>query len=262
MHGVTVAPATVHRILVRRGLNRLRDLDPPTGEDLREVVRYEHECPGDMLHVDVKKLGRIPAGGGWRMHGHGTDAARASKRTGPDTGKVGYTYLHTAIDDHSRLAYTEALDDERAVTASAFWHRAVAFFAAHDITPIRRVLTDNGSCYRSRDWAAALAETGTKHKRTRPYTPRTNGKVERFNGTLAREWAYVRAYTSEHERRAALADFLNYYNHERPHSALGGRPPISRTSGSDYRVVFERRSEPLDAVPQQLAFEDLVEPTS
>jgi transposase InsO family protein len=112
------------------------------------------------------------------------DQARASKRTGPGTGKVGYTYLHTAIDDHSRLAYTEALDDERAVTAAAFWHRAVAFFAAHDITPFRRVPTDNGSCYRSHAWRDALAVTGTKHKRTRPYTPRTNGKVERFNGTL------------------------------------------------------------------------------
>ncbi|GGS10081.1 hypothetical protein GCM10010252_56500 [Streptomyces aureoverticillatus] len=115
LHGVTIAPATVHRILVRRGLNRLRDLDPPSGEQLREVIRYEHEHVGDLVHVDVKKLGRIPTGGGWRMHGVGTDAARASKRTGPGTGKVGYTYLHSALDDHSRLAYTEALDDEKAV---------------------------------------------------------------------------------------------------------------------------------------------------
>ncbi len=186
-----MAPATVHRVLVRRGLSRLRDLDPPTGGQLREVVRYEHDHVGDLVHVDVKKLGRIPAGGGWRMHDRGTEAARASKRTGPGTGKVGYTYLHTVIDDHPRLAYTEALDDETAVTAAAFWHRSVAFFAAHDITPIRRILTHNGSRYRSHAWAAALVVTGTKHKRTRPYTPRTNGKVERFNGTLAREWAYV-----------------------------------------------------------------------
>ena len=262
LYGITVAPATVHRVLVRRGLSRLRDLDPPTGEQLREVVRYEHDRVGDLVHVDVKKLGGIPTGGGWRMHDRGTEAARAAKRTGPGTGKVGYTYLHTAIDDHSRLAYTEALDDEKAVTAAAFWHRSVAFFAAHDITPIRRVLTDNGSCYRSRAWAAALVVTGTKHKRTKPYTPRTNGKVERFNGTLAREWAYVRAYTSEQECRAALANFLNYYNHERPHSALGGRPPISRTSGSDYRIVFDQPPKPLDTIPQQLTFEDAVEPTS
>lgn len=258
LHGVTVAPATVHRILVRRGLNRLRDLDPPTGEQLREVIRYEHDRVGDMVHVDIKKLGRIPEGGGWRMHGVGTDAARASKRAGPGTGKVGYTYLHSALDDHSRLAYTEALEDEKAATAVAFWHRAVAFFAAHDIGPIRRVLTDNGSCYRSHAWRVAVAATGTKHKRTRPYTPRTNGKVERYNGTLAREWAYVRDYTSEQERRAALADFLNYYNHERPHAALGGKPPISRTSGSDYRVTFDQPPEPLATLPQQLTFEDFV----
>ncbi|MER7475295.1 IS481 family transposase [Micromonospora sp. NPDC000018] len=258
LHGVTVAPATVHRILVRRGLNRLRDLDPPTGEQLREVIRYEHERAGDLVHVDVKKLGRIPEGGGWRMHGVGTDAARASKRTGPGTGKVGYTYLHSALDDHSRLAYTEALDDEKAVTAVAFWHRAVAFFAAHGITPIRRCPTDNGSCYRSTTWANALSATGTKHKRTRPYTPRTNGKVERYNGTLAREWAYVRNYSSEHERRVALAEFVNYYNHDRPHAALGGRPPISRTAGSDYRLVFDQPPEPLIDIPQQLTFEDVV----
>ncbi|MFK0026216.1 IS481 family transposase [Streptomyces sp. NPDC090798] len=257
LHGITVAPATVHRILVRRGLNRLRDLDAPTGEQLREIIRYEHEHPGDLIHVDIKKLGRIPVGGGWRMHGLGTDAARASKRTGPGTGKVRYTYLHTAIDDHSRLAYTEALEDERGVTAAAFWHRAVAFFAAHDIAPIR-VLTDNGACYRSQTWAAALAATSTKHKRTRPYTPRMNGKVERFNGTLSREWAYVRDYASEHERRVALADFLNYYNHERPHFALGGRPPISRTTGSEYRVSFDQPPEPINIFPDQLTFEDFV----
>lgn len=262
LHGITLAPATVHRILVRRGLNRLRDLDPPTGENLRQVIRYEHEKPGDLVHVDIKKLGRIPDGGGWRMHGVGTDAARASKRTGPGTGKVGYTYLHSALDDHSRLAYTEALEDERAITAAAFWHRAVAFFAKHGIAPIRRALTDNGACYRSQLWAEALTATGTTHKRTRPYTPKTNGKVERFNGTLAREWAYVRDYTSEQNRRAPRADFLNHYNHERPHSALGGRPPVSRTAGSDYRVTADQPPEPLATFPRQLTFEDAVEPTS
>ncbi|MGW4474470.1 integrase core domain-containing protein [Nonomuraea sp. NPDC004354] len=124
------------------------------------------------------------------------------------------------------------------------------------------MLTDNGSCHRSRTWADALSKAGTKHKRTRPYTPRTNGKVERHNGTLARGWAHVSDYTSEHERRVALANFLNYYNHERPHAALDGKPPISRTIGSDYRVVFDQPPEPLDTVPQQLTFEDIVEPTS
>ncbi|SEB31037.1 Integrase core domain-containing protein [Streptomyces melanosporofaciens] len=248
----------MHRILVRRGLNRLRDLDPPTGEPMREVIRYEHDRVGDLVHVDIKKLGRIPTGGGWRLHGIGTDEARGPERTGQGTGKVGHTYLHSALDDHSRLAYTEALDDEKAVSAVAFWHRAAAFLAAHGITPIRRCLADNGACYRSGTWADALAATGTKHKRTRPYTPRTNGKVERYQGTLAREWAYVRGYASEHERRAALADFLNYYNHERPHASLGGQPPISRTIGSDYRVTFDEPPQPLDTAPQQLAFEDLV----
>ncbi|MFJ5780352.1 IS481 family transposase [Streptomyces sp. NPDC093094] len=255
LHGVTLAPATVHRILVRRGLNRRRDLDPPTGEQLREVIRYEHDRVGDLVHVDIKKLGRIPTGG-WRMHGVGTESARASKRTGPGTGKVGYTYLHSALDDHSRLAYTEALDDEKAATAVAFWNRAVSFFAAHGITRIRRCLTDNGACYRSTTWADALAATGTKHKRTRPYTPRTNGKVKRCNGTLTREWAYVRDCTTEHERRVALAEFVNYYNYERPHAALGCRPPISRTVGSDYRIVFDQPPEPLADIPQQLTFED------
>ena len=257
LHSVTLAPATVDRILVRRGPNRLRDLDPPTGEQLREVIRYEHDRVGDLVHVDIKKLGRIPTGGGWRMHGVGTESARASKRTGPGTGKVGYTYLHSALDDHSRLAYTEALEDEKAVTAVAFWHRAVAFFAAHGITPIRRCLTDNSACYQSTTWADALAASGTKHKRTRPYTPRTNGKVERYNGTLTREWAYARDYTTERERRVALAEFVNYHNHERPHAALGGRLPISRTSGSDYRIVFDQPPEPLADIPQQLTFEDL-----
>jgi transposase InsO family protein len=183
LHGITLAPATVHRILVRRGLSRLRDLDAPTGAELRQVVRYEHHAVGDLVHVDVKKLGRIPDGGGWRMHGRGSDAARVSKRTGQGTGRVGYLYLHTALDDYSRLAYTEALDDERGTTAAGFWLRSAAFFAEHGVHSIRRVLTDNGSCYRSRAWAVALATTSTKHKRTRPYTPRTNGKVERFNGT-------------------------------------------------------------------------------
>lgn len=256
LHGVTLAPATVHRILVRRGLGRLRDLDPPTGEQLREVIRYEHDRVGDLVHVDIKKLGRIPTGGGWRMHGVATESARASKRTGPGTGKVGYTYLHSALDDHSRLACTEALDDEKAVTAVAFWNRAVSFFAAHGITRIRRCLTGNGACYRSTTWADALAATGTKHKRTSPYTPRTNGKVERCNGTLTREWAYVRDYTTEHERRVALVEFVNYYNDERPHAALGGRPPISRTAGSDYQIVFDQPPEPLADIPQQLTFED------
>lgn len=258
LHGVTVSPATVHRILQRRGLSRLADIDPPTGEQLRKVVRYEHSAPGAMIHIDVKKLGRIPSGGGWRAHGRGTDAARASKRAGPGTGRVGYTYLHTAIDDFSRLAYTEALEDEKGLTAAGFWRRAAVFFAEHGIAEIRRCLTDNGACYRSRAWAQALADTGTTHKRTRPYTPKTNGKVERFNGTLAREWAYVREYDSETERRAALTSFLNYYNYERPHSALSQRPPASRVPIATYRLTAKGiETPPGTAQPVQLSFDDL-----
>ena len=163
--------------------------------------------------------------------------------------------MHTALDDHSRLAYTEALEDEKGPTAAAFWLRAAAFFAEHGTKPIQRVLTDNGPCYRSRAWAAALATSGTTHKRTRPYTPRTNGKVERFNGTLAREWAYVREYTSEAERLAALTDFLNHYNHERPHAALRGQPPISRTQGSTYRITAGQAPDPTNLFPVQLTLD-------
>lgn len=264
-HAITVAPATVHRILVRRGLNRLADIDPPTGTQLRKVVRYEHTEPGSLVHIDVKKLGRIPAGGGWRAHGRGSPNALASRRTGPGTGRVGYTYLHTALDDHSRLAYTEALDDEKAVTAAEWWLRAVGFFTEHGIARIHRVLTDNGSCYRSHRWASALECTGTVHKRTRPYTPRTNGKVERFNGTLAREWAYIRDYDSEQARRAALVDFLNHYNHDRPHAGIGHKPPISRVPLCTYRLTDIAAAAPafLPLEPEQLVFEiDIVEPTS
>ena len=256
-HAITVAPATIHRILVRRGISRLRDIDPPTGEQLREVVRFEHDAPGSMIHVDVKKLGRIPAGGGWRIHGRGTDAHRASKRIGPRTGRVGYTYLHSAVDDHSRLAYTEALDDEKGNTAADFWRRAARFFAEHGITTIRRALTDNGACYRSRAWAAAVGETGTEHRRTRPYTPRTNGKVERFNGTLAREWAYIREYSSEEQRRQALTDFLNHYNHDRPHASLGHKPPASRVPLATYRLTAGGITMPTLHRPRQLSFDGM-----
>ncbi len=257
-HNVILAPATVHRILVRRGISRLRDLDPPTGEQLRAVLRFEHDQPGSLIHVDVKKLGRIPSGGGWWAHGRGTDGHRASKRRGQGTGAVGYTYLHSALDDHSRLAYTEPLENEKGVTAADFWLRAVAFMAEHGVTP-RRVLTDNGACYRSRAWARALDDTGVAHKRTRPYRPQTNGKIERFNGTLSREWGYVCEYASEQERRAALIDFLNFYNHERPHSALGQLPPSSRVPVRSYRLTSTGISIPeMPDRPQQLTFDDLI----
>jgi transposase InsO family protein len=209
-------PSTVHRVLSRYGMARLTWLDRPTGRIIR---RYEHSAPGDLVHLDVKKLGRIPDGGGWHVHGR---TARRGRKRG-----WGYSYLHTAVDDHSRLAYSELLTDERQETAAAFWSRAHAYFARCGIT-VRRVLTDNGSCYRSRVFAAALGDIA--HKRTRPYRPATNGKVERFHRTLLEEWAYAHSYATNSEREAAYPGWLHCYNHHRGHTALGGRPPASRVT--------------------------------
>jgi transposase InsO family protein len=218
--------STVHRVLVRHGLARLRWLDRATGQVIR---RYEHARPGDLVHVDVKKLGKIPDGGGWRVHGRGIgdrnsrNHTRARSRSGHPV--IGYHFLHTALDDHSRLAYSELLADERKDTAAAFWSRATTWFADRGIT-ISKVLTDNGSCYRSRTFAEALGPV--VHKRTRPYRPQTNGKVERFHRTLADEWAYTRAYRSDTERCQAFTTWLHTYNHHRGHTALGGHPPAAR----------------------------------
>jgi len=242
--GIEVSDATVQRTLARHGISRVRDMDPPTGE-LARVIRYEHQAPGEMIHVDIKKVGKIPAGGGWAVHGQGSEQHKASKRKGSGTGRIGNAYLHSAVDDYSRLAYTEVLEDEKGVTAADFWLRSALFFGDFGIESIRRCLTDNGSCYRSRAFAAALEETGTVHKRTRPYSPKTNGKVERYNQTMSKEWLRRRAYASEAERTEALAEFLNYYNHERPHSALGYRPPISRTL-----VVGPRVESQVIALPE------------
>ena len=215
-----LAPSTVHAVLARNGVSRLAWMDRPSG---RVIRRYEHDAPGDLVHVDIKKLGKIPPGGGWRAHGR---AARprnqAAKRA-----KVGYCYVHSAVDDHSRLAYSEIHDDERACTATAFWQRARAFFADLGIT-VRAVITDNGSCYRSSEWLQEVAGGGATPRFTRPYRPQTNGKVERFNRTLLEEWAYVRKYSSEADRRRRLDSWLHTYNHHRCHTALGGQPPITR----------------------------------
>ena len=223
-------PATVHRVLTRYRLARLSHLDRGTG---RVVRRYERDAPGDLVHVDIKKLGNIPDGGGHKVHGRAVgnrnshaSAPIANSGSGPRT-KLGYAYLHNAVDDHSRLAYTEILADETKQTAAAFWKRAHAFFADAGIT-VARVLTDNGSCYRSHLWRDTLADQGITHKRTRPYRPQTNGKVERFNRTLMDEWAYAKPYASEAERRAALPGWLHTYNHHRGHTALKGSPPASR----------------------------------
>ena len=214
--------STVAKVLHREGMPRLADTDLATRQAIRRaVIRYEHAHPGDLVHVDIKKLGRIPDGGGWKVKGR---AERPNSHRGS-----GYAFIHTAIDDHSRLAYAEILDDEQGPTAAAFWTRAHAWFASCGIT-VRAVLTDNGSCYRSRPFAAALAAAATAHRRTRPYRPQTNGKVERFNRTLLTEWAYARPYPDEQTRHDALPTWLHIYNHHRHHSALGGHPPASRVT--------------------------------
>jgi transposase InsO family protein len=187
--------STVHRILVRYRMPRLAALDLATGEPIRKplVRRYEWPKPGDLVHVDIKKLGRIPDGGGWRVVGRAQGKRNRAHTPNARRGRagevnLGHDFIHSAVDDHSRLAYSEILADEQATTAAAFWQRAQAFFAAHDIT-VHRILTDNGSCYRSRLWRALLNASGIVHKRTRAYRPQTNGKVERYNRTLLVEWA-------------------------------------------------------------------------
>jgi transposase InsO family protein len=208
--------STVHAVLARSQVSRLAWMDRPTG---RVVRRYERERPGDLVHVDIKKLGKVPPGGGWRVHGR---AARPGHHR-----RIGYCYVHSAVDDHSRLAYSEIHDDETSATAIAFWRRARVFFADHGIA-VKEVITDNGSCYRTKDWMKELVAGGATPRFTRPYRPQTNGKVERFNRTLLEEWAYVRAYASEAERRRRLDRWLHIYNHHRCHTALGGQPPITR----------------------------------
>ncbi|MFH9067763.1 IS481 family transposase [Streptomyces coeruleorubidus] len=219
--------STVHRVLARHGLNRLAFLDRPTGQVIR---RYERSRPGELVHVDVKKLGRIPDGGGWRVHGR---AARPNRRR-----TTGFDYIHSAVDDHSRLAYSEIHTDEKAATCAGFLQRAAAFFAASGIGRIERILTDNAWPYRkSLAWRQALTDLGASRKLTRAYRPQTNGKVERFNRTLLDEWAYLRPYTSNTERANALADFLHTYNHHRCHTALGGQPPISRVNNAPGQYI-------------------------
>ncbi|WP_159235286.1 IS481 family transposase, partial [Mycolicibacterium vanbaalenii] len=220
--------STVHRVLRRYRVARLRWLDRPTG---RVIRRMESAAPGDLVHVDVKKLGKIPAGGGWRKLGRtaGNRNSNADKSSGVFSKYRnpvrGYHFLHTALDAHSRLAYSEMLTDERKETAAEFWTRANAWFLENGIA-VRNVLTDNGSCYRSHAFRDALGDI--KHRRTRPYRPQTNGKVERFHRTLADEWAYVRLYTSDAERCAEFPLWVHHYNHHRGHTSLKGQAPASR----------------------------------
>jgi transposase InsO family protein len=222
-----VPARTVNRVLRRHHMPPLCTLDPLTGELIRSskqtARRYEREHPGELVHVDVNKIGRIPDGGGWRAHGR---AATAKTKA-----RVGYDYVHSMVDDHSRLAYSEILGNEQGTTCAGFIARAAEFFATHGIARIERVMTDNAWGYtRSTDFAAALDDIGAKHKLIKPHCPWQNGKVERFNRTLATEWAYRQVFTSNDERSDALPDFLDYYNQRRRHTALHGQPPISRLS--------------------------------
>jgi transposase InsO family protein len=221
--------STVHAVLVRCRINRLTHIDRATGEPIR---RYEHDHPGDLIHVDVKKIGRIPDGGGWRYVGR--KQGNRNRATTPGLPRdqwrhplTGTCYLHTVIDDHSRVAYVEARDDETKETATDVLRNAVAWFADRGVT-VQRVLSDNGSCYKSHLWRDTCADLGITPKKTRPYRPQTNGKIERFHRTLAEGWAFKKFYNSESARLAALPAWLHEYNHHRPHSAIGKHSPITR----------------------------------
>ena len=212
---VGVPASTVHRVLVRHGLNRLAWIDRPTGQRVR---RYEKAHPGELVHIDVKKVAKVPPGGGWRVHGRGSPKARPKKRK-----RRGYTFLHVAVDDHSRLAYVEAHDNERAVTAAGFWRNARDWFDRLNVG-IDAVMTDNARNFTSTAFADALAENRTGHRLTKPYRPQTNGKVERFNRTLADEFLYSYKFRSEPDRRRRLQHWVHTYNLHRHHTAIAGTP--------------------------------------
>lgn len=232
-----VPERTITRILRRAGVPRIPECDPMTGEVIRAsrstARRYERELPGELVHVDVKKLGRIPDGGGWRAEGvvvqDHRGRSRAARRRGGRSG--GFDFVHSMVDDHSRFAYSEVLDDEKGLTCANFVRRAAEYFRAAGIDRIQAVMTDNAFSYRlSPDFQSALAELGARHVLIRPHCPWQNGKVERLNRTLQIEWAYRRVYTSNAQRTRALASWLRRYNTRRPHGSLGGRPPVSRLS--------------------------------
>jgi len=217
-HEVGLAASTVHGILIRAGMGRLDRGDRAT--NTRPPQRYQRERPGELIHVDIKKIAGIPDGGGWRTRGRGYEGEGSKHR------RAGYRYIHTAVDDRSRIIYSEIHDDEQAVTAAGFWARAAAWYQSIGIT-CERVITDNGPCYRSGLWHRACAATGTTVKKTRPYRPQTNGKVERFHRILLEEWAYIRPWTSETQRVGAYDGFIHFYNHHRSHGSLGWATPTS-----------------------------------
>ena len=218
-HETGLAASTVQSILNTNGLGRLDRGDRASATE--PARRYQRDRPGELIHVDVKKISGIPTGGGWRIHGRGNDDY---KRFAP----AGYRYIHSAIDDRTRLVYSEIHSDEQAVTAAAFWGRAVAWFATWGIT-CDRVLTDNGSCYKSGLWHRACMATGTTVKKTRPRRPQTNGKIERFHRILLEEWAYIRPWHSDRQRQLGYDRFLHFYNHHRAHGALGWSTPAAAT---------------------------------
>jgi transposase InsO family protein len=223
---VGLPASTVHAILRRHGVSRLAWMDRPTGQVVR---RYERARPGELVHVDVKKLGRLRDGGGWRVHGR-ENLERRRARYGP---RVGFDYVHAAIDDHTRLAYAEIHPDEKADTCAGFLRRAAAALGELGVERIERVMTDNALAYRrSRAWRQALEDLGAQALFTRRYRPQTNGKAERFNRTLLDEWAYQRPFTSNDHRAAALPQWLHTYNHHRSHTALGAHPPITRANNA------------------------------
>ena len=223
-----VCPRTVSRVLRRHQLPALALLDPITGEVIRAskttAVRYEKDQPGELVHMDVKKIGKMPDGGGWRAHGRAATAEHKHKSV-----KIGYDYVHSMIDDHSRLAYSEVLEDEKGPTCAAFLERALIYFAEHGIIRVERLMTDNAWAYR---WSLrdVCTEHGITQKFIKPHCPWQNGKVERLNRTLASEWAYRRVWLSNDDRTAALAPWLKYYNTQRAHSALAGLTPHARLS--------------------------------
>jgi transposase InsO family protein len=221
-------PRTVSRILRRHGLPYLHECDPITGEVIRAskttAVRYERQRPGELVHVDVKKIGKIPPGGGWKAHGRQMGKTSAQKKA-----RIGYDYVHSMVDDRTRLAYSEILPDEQGPTCAQFIRRAAQYFYLAGIARIERVMTDNHWSYtKSTDVADALLDLKARHVLIRPHCPWQNGKVERFNRTLQIDWAYRQIFTTNDERSAALAPWLEHYNTQRRHSALGGLPPVSR----------------------------------
>ncbi len=213
---VGLAASTVQSILNQAGEGRLDRGDRATRS---KPLRYQRQHPGELIHVDIKKVAAIPDGGGWQSHGRGHDGYHGHSG-------AGYRYIHSALDDRTRIVYSEILDDEKATTAAGFWIRAAAWFESIGIR-CQRVITDNGSCYRSGLWHRACKGTDTVVKKTRPRRPQTNGKVERFHRILLEEWAYICPWNSETERHHAYQGFIHFYNHHRSHGSLGWATPIS-----------------------------------